>query len=178
MASPMQAGERGFTYVGLLFAVVVFGLASVGAARVLASSEIGERERQLLFVGHEFRQAIRSYFEAQPGAPRYPMQLDDLLLDTRFPGVKRHLRKMYFDPMTGKPNWGLIKAPEGGIMGIYSLSTQVPLKRANFDNEDAGFDAPVLRAAANKTPLRYSFADWQFVYRSSYLPGPPGRSQP
>lgn len=169
------AKNRGFTYVGLLFAVVVFGLASVGAVRILASSERGERERQLLFVGHEFRQAIRSYYESGPGAWRYPARLEDLLGDSRFPGVKRHLRRIYDDPITGQSEWGLIKAPEGGIMGVYSLSEREPLKRADFDAQDIGFDEPVFRAAATKAPLVYRYTDWKFLHRPVYAVGPPGR---
>ncbi len=60
----MRIGElkfsSGFTYIGLLIAIVIFGLGSVGAARILASAERGERERELIFIGHQFRDAIRS----------------------------------------------------------------------------------------------------------------------
>lgn len=67
--APRVAGRRnqaGFTYIGLLIAVVFFGLASVGAARLLASTERTERETELLFIGHQFRQAIRSYLPSGP----------------------------------------------------------------------------------------------------------------
>jgi type II secretory pathway pseudopilin PulG len=150
----------GFTYVGLLIAIVFFGLGSVGVARVLASSERGERETELLFVGNQFRQAIASYYNTSPGAPRYPESLDDLLLDPRFPSIKRHLRKLYVDPMTGKAEWGLIRAPEGGIMGVHSLSEREPMKRANFDYADQSF----AEAAKLTTDHSYSYRDWQFAF--------------
>ena len=184
----MRTGKRtvrGFTYIGLLLAVALFGMASVGAARLLASAERGEREAELLFVGNQFRQAIRSYLQAGPR--QYPASLDDLLLDRRQPTVRRHLRRMFVDPVTGKPEWGLVAAPEGGIMGVHSLSEREPLKRANFEPDDALFaltlqspqPAPgavsggaspfVAASSASLTPLAagqpYSYRDWKFVYR-------------
>jgi type II secretory pathway pseudopilin PulG len=153
--------RNGFTYVGLLIAVVFFGLGSVGAARILASSERGERERELLFVGNEFRKAIGSYYRSIPSAPRYPERLEDLVLDSRFPAVRRHLRKIYPDPVTGRPEWGLVVAPEGGIMGVFSQSEREPMKRTNFDFEDRGFEG----AAKFTSGRPYSYRDWQFIYQ-------------
>jgi hypothetical protein len=117
-----------------------------------------EKEKELLFVGKEFRNAIASYAKATPGpVPRYPVKLEDMLNDNRYPGVKRHLRRIYRDPMTGKTEWGLIPAPGGGIQGVYSLSTDKPLKVSGFDYDDR-----MLVGAA-------TYADWRF----SYDPSPP-----
>ncbi len=149
----------GFTYVGLLFAIVFFGLGSVGAARVLASSERAEREAELLFVGNQFRQAIGAYYSTSPGVPRYPEKLEDLLLDPRFPATVRHLRKIHVDPITDKAEWGLIRAPQGGIMGVHSLSEREPMKRANFDFADQGFE----EAAKQVTDRPYTYRDWEFI---------------
>ena len=164
MASPTRISSSrarpGFTYVGLLIAIVFFGLGSVGAARVLASSERAEREAELLFVGNQFRQAIGSYYSTSPGAPRYPERLEDLLLDPRLPAIRRHLRKIHIDPITGKAEWGLIKAAEGGIMGVHSLSEREPMKRANFDFADQGFS----EAAKSAADRPYSYRDWQFLF--------------
>ncbi len=191
----MPTGSRsqaGFTYVGLLIAVVFFGMGSVGAARLLASTERVEREAELLFVGNQFRQAIRSYVQAGPG--QYPATLKDLLLDPRSPTPRRHLRRLFIDPISGKPDWGLVLAPEGGIMGVHSLSSREPLKRANFERQDSNFalalqlpqTAPGQTPGQSKveplvlTPLTaassaiqlspldqapYSYRDWRFVYR-------------
>lgn len=164
MVSPTRISSvrspAGFTYVGLLIAIVFFGVGSVGAARVLASSERAEREAELLFVGNQFRQAIGSYYNTSPGAPRYPERLENLLLDPRFPAIRRHLRKIHIDPITGKAEWGLIKAPEGGIMGVHSLSEREPMKRSNFDFADQGFS----ETAKSTADRPYSYRDWQFVF--------------
>ena len=164
MASPTRTSSSrftaGFTYVGLLFAIVFFGLGSVGAARVLASSERAEREAELLFVGNQFRQAIGSYYSTGPGTPRYPEKLEDLILDPRFAASRRHLRKIHVDPITGKAEWGLISAPQGGIMGVHSMSEREPMKRANFDFADRGFEEAAKRAIESP----YSYREWQFVF--------------
>lgn len=156
--------QLGFTYIGLLIAVVFFGLGSVGAARLLASTERAAREAELLFIGHQFRQAIRSYFEAGPRAGQYPAKLEDLLQDSRYPTTKRHLRRLFVDPITGKPDWGLVMAPEGGIMGIYSQSEREPQKRANFDLADADLELALQRQQVQQGNP-YSYRDWKFVYR-------------
>jgi type II secretory pathway pseudopilin PulG len=152
---------RGFTYFTVLILVAIMGtgLAAIGTMWHQAAKR--EKEQQLLFVGGEFRRAIGSYFERSPGAPQYPRSLDDLLVDKRLPVVGRHLRKVYFDPMTGTQDWGLVKEPGGGILGVYSKGTDRPLKTARFRDEDKGF----------ATALTY--ADWKFVYGTGSLLGPP-----
>lgn len=133
--------SEGFTYLGLLFIVAIMGLAMALAAQVWETSIRREKERELLFVGNQIRQAIGSYYAEMPdGVKRYPRRLEDLLQDNRYPGIKRHLRKLYRDPVTGNDKWGLVLSDEGGIQGIYSLSPLAPLKRAGFDTADRGFE--------------------------------------
>jgi type II secretory pathway pseudopilin PulG len=128
----LPSRQAGFTYLILLIlvALLAFGLASV--ATVWDTLGRRERERELLFVGDQFRRAITSYQAETPtGARRFPTQLDDLLSDNRFPTVRRHLRRIYLDPMTGKPEWGLVKNGDA-IIGVYSLSTSRPIKTDGF----------------------------------------------
>lgn len=150
---------RGFTYITVLIVVAIMGsgLAAVGILWQQAAKR--EKEQELLFVGGEFRRAIGSYFEWSPGAPQYPRTLDDLLIDKRLPTVRRHLRKIYFDPMTASQDWGIVKEPGGGILGVYSKAIDRPLKKAKFRDEDKGF----------ATALTY--ADWKFAYGSGSLFG-------
>lgn len=151
--SPMPIGEQGqggFTYLGLLIIIVFFSMGLIGESRLLASTEKADREEQLLFVGHQFRNAFKSYATTGPGAGVYPNSLEDLLSDPRSPEIKRHLRKIYIDPMTGNNQWGLIKAPEGGVMGVYSLSSKEPSKRANFPTEDVDIEQFVQQKLQNQ----------------------------
>ena len=163
----------GFTYIGLLMAVVFVGLGIVGMAQLLAAIGRAEQETELLFIGHQFRQAICSYRLTGPGVGKYPASLDDLLQDPRYPTPRRHLRRLWADPITGFPTWGLVNAPEGGIMGVYSPSDREPKKRVGFDPVDADIaavaalvaSAPV--AAASMVATAYRYSDWKFVCRPS-----------
>jgi len=189
----MQIGSyknNGFGYVGLLIAVAIFGLGSVGAARILASSDRGDREVELLFVGGQFRSAIQGYYESGPMAGQYPPTLEDLLQDGRVPITRRHLRRIFVDPMSGKAEWGTVPSPQGGIMGVYSLSKSTPMKRQNFAKEDvdllqgalsppsapaAGYSvlsAKPMESTINIAPINasaYSYQDWKFIYRPANL---------
>jgi type II secretory pathway pseudopilin PulG len=93
--------QHGFTYIGLLFFVVIVTFALSGLATAWHTMAQREREAELLFVGEQFRRAIESYFLQSPGRSKLPASLDDLLLDERHPVTKRHLRRLYRDPMTG-----------------------------------------------------------------------------
>lgn len=116
------APQRGFSYLLLLFAVAALGIASAGSALMWSTLAQTERERELLFIGGEFSRALQRYFDASPVEPkRYPATLQDLLEDKRQPTPLRHLRKLYFDPMTRSQDWGLVISG-GQIRAVYSKS--------------------------------------------------------
>ena len=146
--------QRGFGYLGILFAIAIGSLALAGLGTLWSLERQREKEAELLFIGAEFQRAIALYYERSPGsAKRYPRSLDDLIKDNRFLGVQRYLRQIYVDPMTGKREWGLIQAPEGGIMAVHSLSQSLPLKQANFPLAFDFFNG------------KTSYRDWTFGYR-------------
>lgn len=148
--------QSGVTYIGVLVLVALMGITAAVAADVWHTGQKRENERQLLFIGNQFRQAIGHYYERSPGPVKtFPRNLGDLLRDPRTPGVARHLRRIYPDPMTGSEEWGLVRGPSGEILGVFSRSEAIPLKKANFRKADASFE--------NKE--RYS--EWTFVYTPS-----------
>jgi type II secretory pathway pseudopilin PulG len=154
----MNAGSRqkGFTLAGALILIAVLGAGMAAYGEIASHAAQREKEQQLLFVGNQFRQAIGAYYERTPGAvKRFPQTLEELLQDKRHAMPQRHLRRMYADPMTGTPQWGLIDAPGGGVMGVYSLSEAQPIKSGGFAARDGAFE----------DAARYS--DWRF----SYSPG-------
>ena len=158
-------GSRGFTYFTVMILVAIMGAGMAAIGTVWHHAVQREKEAELLFIGGEFRRAIGGYFEGSPGGPQYPKSLDDLLKDKRLPVPKPHLRKIYVDPMTGSREWGLVKEPAGGILGVYSKSTRKPLKKARFKEEDKAFS----------TASTYS--DWKFVYgvgTAGVAPAAPG----
>ncbi len=158
--------QQGFTYMAVLFMVAILGGGFALAGEVWDTVAKREKEAELLFVGNQYRQAIRRYYEGTPGGvKRYPRTLDDLLKDPRSPAVQRHLRQLYRDPLGGK-EWGIVRAADGGIAGVHSLSREQPLKTGNFRLRDAGFESA----------KRY--ADWKFVYaptNANVLPKPPSK---
>jgi len=132
--------DRGFSYMGLLLFIAIAGIGLSAVGMTWHSQVKAENEQQLLFVGSQFRSALNSYYESTPAATKtYPLTLQDLLRDKRFPNVKRHLRQIYTDPMSGNTEWGINRA-QGRIVGIYSLSTKKPFKLSGFTNENQSFN--------------------------------------
>lgn len=137
-----------------LFLVAILGAMLAATGMIWSTAQQRDRERELLLVGEQFRRAIAQYYEKSPGSlKRYPGSLNDLLIDERHLSTQRYLRRMFIDPMTSSNKWGLVPAPEGGIMGVHSLSEERPLKSANFSEAD--------RELSGKT----KYSEWQFVYR-------------
>lgn len=104
-----------------------------------------DAERELLAIGAEFRHALRSYAGVplqaiEPAAHRGPRSLDELLRDPRAPGVRRHLRQIYADPLSGKTEWGLVRDPQGFLIGMYSLAEGRPITRTGFEPGGTGFE--------------------------------------
>ncbi|MGZ5198613.1 MAG: type II secretion system protein [Telluria sp.] len=158
-----MAGRRelGFVYAGLLVALVVMGIALAALGDAWHGIQRRERERELLFAGHQFRNALLQYYrEAPAGAPRYPSQLTDLLRDPRVPTTRRYLRKIYVDPMTGAPEWGLVRGADGAIYGVYSTSHERPLKHARFARADQNFSQAE------------TYADWVFMFSPGQASAP------
>jgi type II secretory pathway pseudopilin PulG len=151
--------EAGFTYVGLIVLVAIIGL--VGAATMKADALLrrAAAEQELLEIGAAFSAALTSYAEATPrGQLPQPPSLEALLKDPRVPGTRRHLRKIFVDPITGKAEWGVqYQGEQGGVIAVYSLSTSRPLKIGNFDQRFSGFDN------------RKHISDWKFAATGTSL---------
>jgi type II secretory pathway pseudopilin PulG len=148
--------DRGFTYLGLLILVASIGLLLGGAVEVASTAMRREREAQLLWAGHAYRDAIARYWARRRA---YPPALSDLLGDSTATLPVRYLRRLYRDPMTDAGEWELIRSPFGGIMGVASRSRRAPLKTGGFDAADRDF-------ADAKT-----YAEWRFTF----LAGGPAR---
>jgi type II secretory pathway pseudopilin PulG len=157
-----RAVQSGITYLIMLFSVAVMGVALVAVATVWTTAVTREKEEELLFVGQQFRAALLSYSNSSPaGSAKFPETLDELLLDKRFPSVQRHLRRLYRDPFTGKPLWGLLYQ-QGRIVGVYSLAEGTPIKVDGFP--------PELSQFAKST----RYAQWAFIVDGVTGPTAPG----
>jgi type II secretory pathway pseudopilin PulG len=159
-----RANAAGFTYIGLLIAVVILGLVMSQVGILWRTQAQREREQELLFIGHEFKKAIASYYAS--GGHQYPQELADLLEDKRFPEPRHHLRRLYLDPMTGAADWTLVRVDMQGITGIASSSKTEPIKKAGFDEDEKKFEEAT------------SYGDWQFVYVPRFARRRAGTAQP
>lgn len=143
--------ERGVTYLMLMFAIVLIGVATSAAAKQWKVMVTRELEVDLLAKGIEIQQALALYSATMkagrviPGEI-YPQTLADL---TRPP--KPFLRKVYLDPIT-HGEWEYLRAPTGGIMGIRSKSKAEPFRKREFPMAVRHFDG------------RKSYHDWVFQY--------------
>jgi type II secretory pathway pseudopilin PulG len=147
----------GFTYLGVLFLLVVLGLTAAMAGVVWSHAQQREDERQLEFVGHQFQLAIDRYAKrTKEPQPRFPRRVEDLLRDPRAMGTERDLRRIYVDPMTGQSEWGWIRLADGSLVGVHSLSKRQPLRDV------------VPGAAAASGPMS-SYRDWRYIAPSARL---------
>jgi type II secretory pathway pseudopilin PulG len=145
--------NKGFTYLAILFAIAIMGIALAAAGTLWHVTQKREKERELLYIGNQYRQAITLYYERSPGGSKqFPKSLENLLQDNRQLTPQRYLRKLFRDPITNSKTWGLVAGPGNSIMGIYSLSEDTPMKRANFNKSDSAF-----------TDAQH-YSDWKFVY--------------
>lgn len=152
----MKAGsgrrrQRGFTYLGALFLVMLLGLGLAGSLQAWSLVNQRAREQELLWVGNQYVRALNAYYQQSPGSPQYPQHLEELLEDKRFPVPRHHLRRLYPDPITRNNDWGLVRTPDGRIAGVYSRSDAVPWKQSNFPLRWQAFN--------NKT----KYSEWRFM---------------
>lgn len=146
------SAQAGFTYVWLLAAIAILstGLAAIGPS--WSDQVRREREQDLLRVGALYAKAIAAYRVASPGSQKmYPLTLDDLLMDSRMVGTVRHLRKLYPDPLDPERAWGLVLGPDGRVRGVFSQSTDAPLR------------TEALELASASLPAARRYSDWKFV---------------
>jgi type II secretory pathway pseudopilin PulG len=146
-----RKSERGFSYIVLMFAIVLIGLGMTVAARQWKTMVQRELEADLLSKGMEIQNALALYSATMkagrvvPGEI-YPQSLADL---TRLP--KPFLRKVYVEPV-GHGEWELVRAPTGGIMGVRSKSKSKPIRQHDFPPAVRHFDG------------RASYYDWVFQF--------------
>lgn len=159
----LEARQGGYTYLLVLFAVAALGLGGAQVGVVWQQTMLREREAELLYRAADIARAIGRYHVNSPvGAPGWPQKLEDLVEDKRFPMTVRHLRRIWRDPFTGKPDWELVMAG-GGIVGIRSRSDTRPIRTHGLP--------PELEPDA---AMAERHADWHFrpvIGQSSGEPG-------
>ena len=153
--------QAGITFLVVLFSMAIAGIALAGTGVLWQLESRREKEKELLFIGEEYRRAIDRYYDKTPGeAKQYPEKLEDLLQDKRFTIPVHHLRRLYRDPMTPDGEWELIKQ-QGRITGVASKSRNEPIKIAGFAAGQEEFEGAE------------SYSKWRFISNGSSLPPAP-----
>jgi type II secretory pathway pseudopilin PulG len=147
-----ERAARGYVLIAALLAVLIVALATAAAVSRARTQAQREKELQLLWVGDQYRRALRNYHAAVPptGRPQYPVKLEDLLDDRRFPTTVRYLRELYPDPFTSQLDWVLERQGDQ-IVGLHSRSLLAPVRRAGLGASNAGFEQAG------------SYAQWRFM---------------
>jgi type II secretory pathway pseudopilin PulG len=130
-----RLGQRGVTYIMLMFAIVLIGIALSAVGKQWKVVVQRDREAELVFRGNRIKTAIQLYaadYEVHKASRpnRYPVNLEQL---TQKP--KRYLPIVYKDPITGK-DFDLIKVG-AEIRGVKSRSNQAPLDQVQFKKATA-----------------------------------------
>lgn len=147
-----SSNQRGFTFLTVMFSIVLIGTMIGAAARQLTTVAKREKETELLFRGQAIRKGIELYYRtSRAGFSQYPRTLEELIKDPGSPGVRRYLRKLYADPVTGG-EWVLIRDGSGRVKGVRSASEEVPLKTGNFPEELKSFEG------------KKKYSEWLFEY--------------
>jgi hypothetical protein len=147
-----QRRQRGAAYFWALMIVLFISLGVGSLVERVSTAEQRMREADLLYVGNLYRDAFRQYFESTPaGMNPYPQQLEDLLHDPRYPVTRRYLRRLYFDPVTGK-SFEPITADGTGLKGVRSSSLRAPIKKSGFPSGSTGFSGAKSYRAWEFTP--------------------------
>src|SRR5512142_1506996 len=128
--SVLRGTPRGMIYPLLLLGILVIGIGSAGVAQVWSTQVKREKEEELLFRLAEIRLGIGRYNRDHG---RLPKELKDLLEDRTQIVIRHYIRRIYPDPMTGKPDWKLDTLADkagvaAGIQDVHSQSTGKPLK--------------------------------------------------
>lgn len=145
------SGNTGFTYLTLMFSIVIIGIGLSVIGPSWKTAKKIEREEELLFRGKEIVDAIAAFYNGLPGQKAFPARLEDLLKDPRYPTTKRYLRKFYKDPITNS-DWIFILDANQRIRGVKSKSNEEPLKKTNFPDEFKSFEG------------KTKYSDWVFEY--------------
>ena len=117
-----KKAQTGAAYLAVLFLIAVISISLAVVSQHDATMQLREKERDWLFLGQQYQQAIKSYYANSPdGIKKLPTSIEDLLLDRRFLKPVRHLRKLYPDPLTGG-EWRMIRDEENFMIGVVSAS--------------------------------------------------------
>lgn len=172
----LPRNSPGFAYIALLVVIVVIGISLGAAGKYWSSVTLRDKEEELIFRGDQYRQAIELYYKANLVLPQYPSSIDDLLMDTRTPTGRRHLRQRYKDPISGEDFVEIKDTTTNRIIGVHSPSDKQPLKQSGFSPLYSLKPAPLVPRVGfptdpNNFEQKSKYSEWLFV--STLVPATP-----
>jgi general secretion pathway protein G len=121
-----RSGEGGFTLLEIIIVITILSVLTAAAIPMVRNSARREREIELMLTLRELRRAIDAYklYNDQTGGAAIPIEWKtptgypktlELLVEGFIPAntvgasgnVKKFLRKLPKDPITGEAEWGL-----------------------------------------------------------------------
>lgn len=142
----MRGSQRGVTYLMVMAAIVLMGVAMTVVGQQWSVVVKRDREAELQFRGTRIKTAIEAYaadYQVRKATrPNiYPLRLEQLTEKN----PKRYLQVVYKDPITGQ-DFELIKVG-AEIQGVKSRSQEHPLNQVQFKNA-VSYNAVVFQAAS------------------------------
>lgn len=121
MDQNIKTGNKGFTLVEILIAIVIIGIITTGVRPAYQSIVKRAKESSLKKNLYTLRDAIDMYsvdHRDENNLPMYPNSLIDMV-------EEKYIRYIPEDPMTGNENWITIPFDSGGIYDVRSSSDEV-----------------------------------------------------
>ncbi len=176
MAHPINPGNRrkappnenGFGYLSILLLIMVMSITLGVATEKTDTALKREKEKELIFIGKQYQQAISSYYHQSPnGLKALPESMQALVSDTRFIKNKHHLRKLFLDPMTNQP-WEIIRNAQHKVTGVRSRSSEA------FQMHKDRLSTLVEKKIVSNN-MKYSDLKFEYQPNTNTLSAPPPR---
>lgn len=183
-----RRGEVGFTLAAVVILLAVMAIMLTVAVQTASFQKRRENEEELIFRGNQIVEGVR-LFRARHG--RFPNSLVELARAN-----PRVVRKVWSDPITGKPDWvpvfmGQEGVPLPGTTGGPSPTPTPPPGKGEprprrFPRTDASGPVVGVHSRSCETSIkvfngRTRYCDWKFVFNPQTGaggrggPAPPGR---
>ncbi len=171
--------QKGFTLAALVVMMAVMAIFLTVAVETVTFQQRREKEEELIFRGNQVVEGVRLY-RARFG--RFPVKLEELAKAN-----PRVLRKVWADPMTGKPDWLPVFLGEDGTNvvpsatpGATPVPTPMPTPRGtsgeNARGPIIGVKSRVCQSSIKLYLGHTNYCDWKFFYDPSKLQLPAGSS--
>lgn len=158
----MRGSERGYTLLALIVAIAVMSILMAAAMPIWSHVMKREREKELLFRGNQYIEALDRFYRK---FGRLPLKLEEL-------HKTKCIRRLYPDPMTKDGKWELI---------YFKVGAQQARRRMPGGESAQPLSAGSIIGVVSKSPQKSiliyrgksHYNQWNFIYQ----PAPQQRGQ-